>query len=241
MTVPSFCTNHPSSKYNASKYNAVLSTHSGYSLPFTQMLRGLSERPLISISILLFCSTGIIFVGQLHPYPALFHRRDYFAPVRCIPICLFCTAGIIFAGQLHLYLAFLFHRDYFRRSDSSLSCTFSPQGLLCPGQLHLQLPLLHHRDYFGRPDSSLFRSFVPQGLFSPASCIPILHFFTTGITLPRSDTSPLAESISASPFRQLPAFREAPCLRGASSAFRFHAHKQPALIGQKAAHSVQRR
>ena len=130
MTVPSFCMNHPSSKYNA-----VLSTHSGYSLPFTQMLRGLSERPLISISILLFCSKGITLVARIHPYPALFHRRDYFAPVRCIPICLFCTTEIIFAGQLHLYLAFLFHRDYFRRSDSSLSCTFSPQGLLCPGQI----------------------------------------------------------------------------------------------------------
>ena len=187
MTVPSFCMNHPSSKDNASKYNAVLSTHSGYSLSFTQMLRGLSERPLISIAILLFCSkgitlvarihpypalfhhrdyfgrpdssifrsfvpqglfsplgfipilhfftTGIIFAARIHPYPALFHHRDYFAPVRCIPIFHFCTTGIIFAGQLHLYPALLFHRDYFRRPVASLSCTFSPKGLLCPGQI----------------------------------------------------------------------------------------------------------
>ena len=140
MTVPSFCMNHPSSKYNASKYNAVLSTHSGYSLPFTQMLRGLSERPLISISILLFCSKGITLAGRIHPYPALFHHRDYFAPASCISSFHFCTTGIISAGRIHPYLALLFHRDYFRRPVASLSCTFSPQGLLCPGQMHPYLP-----------------------------------------------------------------------------------------------------
>ena len=130
MTVPSFCLNHPSSKYNA-----VLATHSGYSLPFTRMLRGLSERPLISISILLFCSKGITLVARIHPYPALFHHRDYFAPASCISSFHFCTTGIISAGRIHPYLALLFHRDYFRRPVASLSCSFSPQGLLCPGQI----------------------------------------------------------------------------------------------------------
>ena len=223
MTVPSFCTNHPSSKYNASKYNAVLSTHSGYSLPFTQMLRGLSERPLISIAILLFCSKGITLIARIHPYPALFHHRDYFAPARCIPICLFCTAGIIFAGQLHLYLALFHRRDYFAPASCISSFHFCTTGIIFAGQLHPYPALFHHRDYFRRPVASLSCSFSPQGLLCPGQI------------------RPLAESISASPLRQLPAFREAPCLRGASSAFRFHAHKQPALIGQKAAHSVQRR
>ena len=139
MTVPSFCMNHPSSKYNA-----VLATHSGYSLPFTRMLRGLSERPLISISILLFCSKGITLVARIHPYPALFHQRDYFAPVRCIPICLFCTAGIIFAGQLHPYPALFHHRDYFapvRYAPSlkaSLPCQSIPSTSGFPGSSMLK-------------------------------------------------------------------------------------------------------
>ena len=130
MTVPSFCLNHPSSKYNA-----VLATHSGYSLPFTRMLRGLSERPLINIAILLFCSKGITLVARIHPYPALFHHRDYFAPASCISSFHFCTTGIISAGRIHPYFALWFHRDYFRRPVASLSCSFSPQGLLCPGQI----------------------------------------------------------------------------------------------------------
>ena len=36
------------------------------------------------ISILLFCSTGIISTGQMHLYLALFFHRDDFAPVRCV-------------------------------------------------------------------------------------------------------------------------------------------------------------
>ena len=35
--------------------------------------------PVRCISILLFCSTGIISTGQMHPSPALFHHGDYFS------------------------------------------------------------------------------------------------------------------------------------------------------------------
>ena len=155
-------------------------------------------RPAECISILLFSSTGIISAGRIHPYPALFHHRDYFRrsdsslscsflpqglfpTAGCIPILLFCYTGIISSGRMHPYLALFFHRDYFRRPDSSLSCSFLPQGLFCPGRMHLYLPLLLHRDYFHRPDASLSSSFVPQGLFPPVGCIPSLLFSSTGI------------------------------------------------------------
>ena len=126
---------------------------------------------VISISILLFSSIGMISPGRMHLYLALLFRRDYFAPVRCIPIWLFCSTGIISASQIHPCLALLFRRDYFRRLNSSLSCTFSPQGLFPPAkfiptllfcstriisasQIHPCLALLFRRDYFDRPDVS---------------------------------------------------------------------------------------
>ena len=105
--------------------------------------------PLRCISILLFFTTGIISAARIHPYLALFFRRDYFRrpdsslscsflpqglfpPPGFIPSLLFCTAGIISSARMHLYLALLFHRDYFARPDASLSCSFSLQGLLLP-------------------------------------------------------------------------------------------------------------
>jgi len=180
-------------------------------------------RPAECISIWLFCSTGIISTGRMHLYLALLLHRDYFdrsdaslsysfvpqgllRPVRCISIWLFFTTGIISTGQMHLYLTLLFHRDYFDRSDASLSGSFAPQGLFRPGRMHLYLALLFHRDYFHRSDASLSGSFAPQGLFRPVRCISILLFCSTGIISPQSDTSPIAENISASPFRQLPVF-----------------------------------
>ena len=109
--------------------------------------------------------------------------------VVCILILLFCSTGIISAGRMHLYLAFLFHRDYFGRLDSSPSCSFVPQGLSLADRMHLYLALLCHRDYFSRPDASLSSSFSPQGLFRLGQIRP-----------------PIAESISARPFRQLPIY-----------------------------------
>ena len=150
------------------------------------------------ISIFLFCFTEIISAGRIHPYPALFHHRDYFhrpdsslpssfapqglfPPPRFIPAFLFCSTGIISANRMHLYLALLFHRDYFGRPNASLSCSFVTQGLFCPGRIHLYLALLLHRDYFRRPDASLSFSFAPQGLFRPAECISSLLFSSTWI------------------------------------------------------------
>ena len=112
---------------------------------------------------MLFCSTGIISTGRIHPQLALFFHRDYFRrpdaslscfsvpqglfpPAGCISIFLFSSTGMISAARMHLYLALLLHRDYFRRPDSSPAC-----------------------------------SFVPQGLFRPAECISILLFCFTGI------------------------------------------------------------
>ena len=174
---------------------------------------------VISISILLFSSIGMISPGRMHLYLALLFRRDYFAQVRCIPIWLFCSTGIISASQIHPCLALLFRRDYFRRLNSSLSCTFSPQGLfppakfiptllfcstriISPDRIHLYPALLLHKDYSGRPDASLSSSFSPQGLFRPTGFIPILLFCSTGI-ISAGQISPIAESISARPFRHL--------------------------------------
>ena len=101
------------------------------------------------ISGLLFSSAGMISSARIHPYLALFLRRDYFfcsdaSPacfvvlqglfllLRCIPSLLFCAAGMISSAQMHPQLAFFFRRDYFFRPDSSLSCSFVPQGLLRP-------------------------------------------------------------------------------------------------------------
>ena len=167
---------------------------------------------VISISILLFSSIGMISPGRMHLYLALLFRRDYFAPVRCIPIWLFCSTGIISASQIHPCLALLFRRDYFRRLNSSLSCTFSPQrlfqpakfipallfcstGIISASQIHPRLALLFHRDYFNRLNASLSGSFVPQGLFRPTGCIPSLE---------AHHWKAITENISARPFRQIP-------------------------------------
>ena len=116
------------------------------------------------IPVVLICTAGIIWAGQMHPQLALLLHRDYFRrsdaslssffvpqglfrPAGCISIFFFCSTGIISTGQMHLYLALLFHRDY-----------------------------------FGRPNASLSSSFVPQGLFPPSKCISVSLFCSTGIT-----------------------------------------------------------
>ena len=70
--------------------------------------------PLRFIPSWLFCAAGIISAARIHPYLALFFRRDYFFRPDSSLSC------------------FFFRRDYFRRPDSSLSCSFLPQGLLRP-------------------------------------------------------------------------------------------------------------
>ena len=103
--------------------------------------------PLRCISILLFPTTGIIATARIHPYLALFLRRDDFFCSDASPAC------------------FFHHRDYFDRSDSSLSCSLSLQGLLLPpgfipsllffsagitsaARIHPYLALFFRRDYF---------------------------------------------------------------------------------------------
>ena len=72
---------------------------------------------VISISILLFSSIGMISAERMHPYWTLLLHRDYFTPVRCIPDLLFCSTGITLP-----------------RSDASLSGSFAPQGLFRPAE-----------------------------------------------------------------------------------------------------------
>ena len=76
-------------------------------------------RPAGFISILLFCSTGIISAGQIHLYLALFLHRDYFhrpvsslscsfspqglfRPAGFISILFFFSTGIISTARMHL-------------------------------------------------------------------------------------------------------------------------------------------
>ena len=159
-------------------------------------------QPARFISSLLFFSTGIISPRSDASLSCFFSPQGLFRPAGFIFILLLCATGIISASQIHLYLALFLRRDYFSQPDSSLSCSFSPQGLFRLGQMHLYLALLLYRDYFNRPDSSLSGFSVPQGLFQPPGFIPIWLFCSAGIISPRSDTSPIAENISARPFRQ---------------------------------------
>ena len=109
-----------------------------------------------------------------------------FLPARFISILLFFSTGIISAGRIHLYLVLSCHRDYFGQPDSSLSCSFSSQGLFRP------------------PGFISILLFFSAGIISTVLihlCLPLFHhrdYFS------RSDTSPIAENISARPFRQLP-------------------------------------
>ena len=101
------------------------------SLPGSFSPQGLF-RPAGFISILLFFSAGIISPGQMHLYPALFLRRDYFGRPDSSLSCSFSPQGLFLADRIHPYLALFLHRDYFHRPVSSLSCSFSPQGLFRP-------------------------------------------------------------------------------------------------------------
>ena len=106
-------------------------------------------RPPGFIPSLLFCSAGIISIGQIHLWPALFLHRDYFGrpdsslacsfspqglflPSGFIPNLLFFPTGIISIDQIHLWLALFFRRDYFGWPDSSLQADFLRCGcILC--------------------------------------------------------------------------------------------------------------
>ena len=129
------------------------------------MLLSVQKLELISISIWLFCTTGIISADRTHPYLAFLFLRDYFDRPNASLSCSFLPQGLFCPSQMHPYLAFLFHRDYFARPDASLSGTFSPQGLFRParcipvflfcssgiistGQMHPYPALFRHRDYF---------------------------------------------------------------------------------------------
>ena len=183
-------------------YLALLFHRDYFRRPDSSLSRSFAPQGLFPpskcISILLFCSTGIISTSRMHLYLALLSHRDYFAPAGCISILLFSSTGMISTGRMHLYLPLLLHRDYFRSPDASLSRFFAPQGLFPPAKcisilrfcstgiiwaarMHLYLALLFHKDYFGRPNASLSCSFVTQGLFPPAKYISILHFCSTGI------------------------------------------------------------
>ena len=119
--------------------------------------------PAGCISILLFCSTGIISTGQMHLYLPLLLHRDYFRRSDSSLSRSFVTQGLF--PPVGCIPAFLFY----------------PTGITSAGRMHLYLPLLSHRDYFCQPDASLSCSFVPQGLFRPAKCISIFLFCSTGI------------------------------------------------------------
>ena len=159
----------------------------------------------------------------MHLYLALFFHRDYFGRLNASLLSSFSPQGLFRPAGFISVLLFCSTGIISTRSDASLACSFSPQGLFRPGQMHLYPALLLRRDYFDRPDASLSFSFSPQGLFRPAGCISIFLFFTTGIIstgrmhlylalllhrdyFDRSDTSPLAESISARPCRSIPVY-----------------------------------
>ena len=119
--------------------------------------------PLRCISILLFPTTGIIATARIHPYLALFLRRDDFFCSDASPACSFPPQGL------------------FRPPGFISILLFSSAGITSSARIHPQLAFLCRRDYFFRPDSSLSCSSVPQGLFPPPRFISILLFFSAGI------------------------------------------------------------
>ena len=111
----------------------VINWNSSASLPCFSAPQGLFQ-PARFISILLFCSTGIISADKIHLYLAFLFHRDYFSRQDSSLSRFSVPQGLFRPDQMHLYLAFLFHRDYFNRPDSSLSCHFVPQGLFRPAR-----------------------------------------------------------------------------------------------------------
>ena len=95
------------------------------------------------ISGLLFFPTGIISIGQIHLWLALFPHRDYFYRPDSSLACSFVPQGL------------------FRPPGFIPNLLFFSTGIISDAQIHLQLALFFHRDYFGRPDSSPARSFLP--------------------------------------------------------------------------------
>ena len=88
------------------------------SLSFSFLPQGLFP-PAGCIPAFLFCSTGMISAGRIHPSPALLLHRDYFhrpdsslscsfapqglfQPARCISSLLFSSTRIISASRMHL-------------------------------------------------------------------------------------------------------------------------------------------
>ena len=138
-------------------------------------------RPPGFISILLFCSTGIISATRIHPQLAFLFHRDYFDRPNSSPACFFVPQGLLCPSQIHLYLALLFHRDYFAPVRFISIWLFCATGIISTDRIHPQLAFFFRRDYFHWPDSSLTSSFVPQGLFRPPGFISIWLFCTAGI------------------------------------------------------------
>ena len=102
-------------------------------------------RPVRFISSLLFFSTGIISIGQIHLWLALLFRRDYSGRPDSSPVCSFSPQGL------------------FRPPGFIPSLLFFPTGIISIGQIHLWLALFFRRDYFGWPDSSLQADFLRCG------------------------------------------------------------------------------
>ncbi len=98
---------------------------------------------------MLFSSAGMISSARIHPWLALFFRRDdffhpdsslacsflpqgLFLPSGFIPSVLFSYTEIIFFARIHPWLALFFRRDDFFLSDSSLNDRFCVQGCILP-------------------------------------------------------------------------------------------------------------
>ena len=120
-------------------------------------------RPPGFISSSLFSSTGIISIGRIHLWLALFLHRDYFYRPDSSPARSFLPQGL------------------FRPPGFIPSLLFFSTGIISAARIHPQPALFLHKDYSGRPDSSPACSFSPQGLFRPPGFIPSLLFFPTGI------------------------------------------------------------
>ena len=123
----------------------------------------------------------MISSAQIHPRLTLFFRRDYFGRSDSSLSCSFSLQGLLL--PLRCIPSLLFSPQGLLRPPGFISILlFFTTGIIATARIHPQLAFWCRRDDFFCSDASPACSFPPQGLLRPPGFIPILLFFSAGIT-----------------------------------------------------------
>jgi|GEM_PF-5778003 len=104
-------------------------------------------RPPGFIPSLLFFTTGIISIVQIHLYLALFLRRDYFRRPDSSPACFFVPQGLFRPPGFILILLF-FSTGIIATARIHPQLAFFTTGIISAAWIHPYLALFFRRDYF---------------------------------------------------------------------------------------------